>query len=213
MSEASLCEKKSVRANPSLMEIAAYLGHEPSREILGADAPTLFSFDALQRGGDRSWRRVMQTLGHYPVAVCACAIATLAWDAYQQAQDADAEVAALAKPLVDALQKWQQEPHSVETIEQIRRTGTEFCLTVNVGGGWYHKAGYAGQALGRALGLCYSVALAPENPRYVRWLGEAVEILRDASHLREDRLCRKITASLLPFCGLLIENVDKEISP
>lgn len=185
--------------NPAPNQIAAYLGYQPARERLGIDAPPPFSLEAMRRGGDRNWRRAMQTLGHQAAAASACAVAELALTAYQALPEALPEVETLATGLVDALRNWQRAPERTRSRMEVTQKGKDFCLAVDVGGHWHEKAGYLGQSLGRALGRCYSVVLSPENPRYVRWLGEAADITSHALNVPEHTVCEVVAASLLPL--------------
>ena len=181
------------------LEVAAYLGCQPARASLGAAAPPTFGLPSMRFGGDRRWRRAMRTLGHLPAAVAAVAIAELALDAYRASPDSPPEVESLAREAVGALQAWRCDPHSETLAEGVRVKAGDFCLAVDVGGRLSRETGYRGRALGRVVGSCYSVILAPENPRYVRWLGEAAETTCKALGVPEPRLCAAVAGAMLPF--------------
>ncbi len=179
--------------------LAAYLGHLPAQELLGAKSPKKFSLQSMVRGGDRAWRNAMLAVGHEAAAVAACSVAELGLDAYLTAPDAPAEVEALAQDAVAALRSWRMEPRSQERMAEVSEKGKKFSLAVNVGGRLRNVSGWRAQNLGRVVGLCYSVVLAPENRRYVRWLGEAAEatcLLLDGA---QTTIIDAVASALLPY--------------
>lgn len=179
--------------------LAAYLGHLPAQEQLGAKSPKKFSLQSMVRGGDRAWRAAMRVVGHEAAAVAACAVAELGLDAYLKAPDAPAEVEALARDAVAALRSWRMEPQSLDRLAGVSENGKGFCLAVNVGGRLHSVSGWRAQSLGRVVGLCYSVVLAPENRRYVRWLGEAAEATCRLLDVAQTTIIDAVASALLPY--------------
>jgi hypothetical protein len=179
--------------------LVAYLGHLPARELLGAKSPQKFSMQSMVRGGDRAWRDAMQVVGHEAVAVAACAVAELGIDAYLTAPDAPAEVEALARDAVAALRSWRSEPRSQDRLAEVSENGKRFCLAVKVGGRPHNVSGWRAQNLGGVVGLCYSVVLAPENRRYVRWLGEAAEATCRLLGVSQTTIVDAVASALLPY--------------
>lgn len=181
------------------MRVAAYLGYPPARELLGSESPTVFSLESMRRGGDRCWREAMRAMGHEPVAAAACAIAELALAAYLDKPDSASEVAALAGEAVAALRNWSGDPQSDTLRADVREKAGNFCLAVDVGGRLAEVTGFRGRQLGSVLGKCYSTVLAPDNPRLVRWFGEAAEITCRTLGVPEPSVGRAVSAVLLPF--------------
>ena len=180
------------------LDIAAYLGHTSSRDLLGVKAPLPFGLVSMKHGGDRQWRRAMQAIGHEPVAKAACSIAEMALAAYSKNPDSVAEVESQAKLAVESLSSWRNAPISPETRTAVERNAIRFSLNVNVGGMLRDHSGFRGQSLGRIIGKCASVVLAPENPRYVRWFGEAAESLCKDFRVSEAQICAAIAKAFQP---------------
>ncbi len=177
--------------------LAAYLGEPSSRAALGADVPEVFSLGSMVRGGDRRWRAVMRQLGHGPAAEAACAVAELALSAYLAAPDSGSEVAGLARAAVAALGRWREGADPAQALAVVREDGLGFALAVDVGGRLSRVTGERGRQLGRVVGKCVSVILAPANPRYVRWLGEAADGAHAGLGVAEDVICRAVARALL----------------
>lgn len=178
------------------LHLAAYLGHAPSRETLGEAALPRFTLQSMVKGGDKLWRLAMKMVGHDAVAAAACTVAEQAYRAYQIAPDAPDDVERMARDAVDAIREWQPQS-SNESLIRLRSVVENFCLSVNVGGAARDISGFHMQSLGHVVGLCHSVIAAPENPRYVRWLGEAAEVASRALHADPTALESAIAAALL----------------
>jgi len=116
------------------LDIAAYLGHAASRDLLGVKAPQPFGLASMKHGGDRHWRRAMQAIGHEPIAKTACSIAEMALAEYSKNPDSVAEVDSQAKLAVESLSSWRNAPIAPETRTAIDRNAIRFSLNVNVGG-------------------------------------------------------------------------------
>lgn len=181
------------------LDIAAYLGHAASRDLLGVKAPQPFELASMKHGGDRQWRRAMRAIGHEPVAKAACSIAKMALTEYSKNPDSVAEVESQAGMAVESLIAWRNSPNSPESLKAIERNAIGFSLNVNVGGVLRDHSGHRGQSLGRIIGKCASVVLAPENPRYVRWFGEAAESINNDFPVSGEQLCEAIATAFLPF--------------
>ncbi len=181
------------------LSLAAYLGHLHAQEVLGAKSPKKFSLQSMVHGGDRAWRAAMLAVGHEAAAVAACAVAELGLEAYLTAPDAPSEVEALARDVVAALRSWRMEPRSQDRLAEVSENGKRFCLAVNVGGRLRNVSGWRAQNLGRVVGLCYSVVLAPENRRYVRWLGEAAEATCQLLDGAQTTITDAVASALLPY--------------
>lgn len=181
------------------LDIAAYLGHAASRDLLGVKAPQPFGLASMKHGGDRHWRRAMRAIGHEPVAIAACSIAEMALTEYSKNPDSVAEVESQARMAVESLIAWRNAPISPEARAAVERNAIRFSLNVNVGGLLRDHSGYRGQSLGRIIGKCASVVLAPDNPRYVRWFGEAAESLINDFPVSEEQLCEAIATVFQPF--------------
>ncbi|MBI1325248.1 hypothetical protein GC170_18950 [bacterium] len=180
------------------LEIAAYLGHSASRNLLGTKAPEPFELASMKHGGDRHWRMALRAIGHEPVAKAACSIAEIALTEYSKNPDSVSEVDSQARMAVESLIAWRNAPISLETRAAVERNAIRFALNVNVGGVLRDHSGYCGQSLGRILGKCASIVLAPENPRYVRWFGEAAESLCMDFPVSEEHLCMTIAKVFQP---------------
>jgi hypothetical protein len=91
------------------------------------------------------------------------------------------------------------EPRSKDRLAEVSENGKKFCLAVNVGGTLHNVSGWRAQNLGRVVGLCYSVVLAPENRRYVRWLGEAAEATCRLLGVAQTTIVDAVASALLPY--------------
>ena len=178
---------------------AAYLGHQPARELLGAKAPATFSLQSMLLGGDRNWRKTMRFLGHKPAAFAACEIASVALEDYLAAPDSSPQVVTLAKDAVRALEVWKKDPQSELAKAGIYDKTESFFLAVEIGGKLRDETGFYGIQLGRVIANCYSVVLAPDNPRYVRWLGQAAEMTCRHFHVSETDICQLVAKVMIPF--------------
>ncbi len=185
--------------SPDRVAVAAYLGHRPAQELLGPASPPTFSLQSMRLGGDRAWRQAMRALGHEPAAVAACAVAELALNAYLTEPDAPAEVEALAREAVAALREWRSERQSERRLADVAEKAGNFCLAVGVGGRLCEASGQRAGWLGRVVGQCYSVVLAPQNRRHVRWLGEAAEGTCRLLGVPEATVWDAVAAALLPY--------------
>ncbi len=181
------------------LEIAAYLGHAAARDLLGGKAPQPFALASMKLGGDRNWRKAMRAIGHEPVAKAACSIAEMALAEYSKNPDSVSEVESQARMAVESLIAWRNGPIAPETRTAVERNAIRFSLNVNVGGELRDHSGFRGQSVGRIIGKCASVVLAPENPRFVRWFGEAAESLCKDFSVSEEHIGEMIAKVFLPF--------------
>jgi hypothetical protein len=186
---------------------AAYLGHQPARELLGAKAPATFSLQSMLLGGDRNWRKTMRFLGHKPAGFAACEIARVALEDYLAAPDSPPHVVSLAQDAVYALEAWKKDPQSELAKAGIYDKTASFCLAVDVSGKFRNETGFYGIQLGWVIGRCYSVVLAPENPRHVRWLGQAAEMTCRHFHVSEEDMCQLVAKVMIPFA---LGRVDRQ---
>lgn len=187
------------RSENSRLVISAYLGMESARASLGPAAPEPFGLASMIRGGDHQWRAAMLCLGHEPVAVAACALAELALEIYSIAPDSSFEVHSKASEAVDSLTEWKMAPGSPSALAAVERNAIGFSVNVSVGECLFDQAGFRGKILGRIVGKCASVVLAPDNSRYVRWFGEAVEFLFNFYGIEEDLICRTVALAFQPY--------------
>lgn len=123
----------------------------------------------------------------------------MALSAYLAAPDSEPEVAELARTAVTALDRWREGTDPTRALADVREVGLGFVLAVDVGGRLFHPAGERGRQLGRVIGKCVNVVLAPENPRHVRSLGEAAEGVCGVLGVAEDTVCRAVTEALVPY--------------
>lgn len=195
---------------PERVALAAYLGHPAARRLLGAAAPAMGSLGSMRRGGDRPWRNAMRALGHGPTAVAACAVAELALTSYLTAPDAPPEVEALAREAVGALRSWKRGTSSELRRADLSQRGREFCLAVDVCGRLSKESGFRARSLGRVVGRCYSVVLAPETRRHVRWLGEAAEDTCRLLGVPEATVWEAVASALLPYALAPIQDPAAE---
>ncbi|HLJ91618.1 MAG TPA: hypothetical protein VKU02_00360, partial [Gemmataceae bacterium] len=185
--------------SPERLALAAYLGHQPARRLLGPASPPMGTLQSMRLGGDRPWRKAIRALGHEPAAVAACAIAELALRAYLAAPDAPLEVEALARDAVGALQSWRRDTRSELRRAEVAERGAGFCLAVDVGGRFSKERGFRASSLSRVVGRCYSVVLAPETRRHVRWLGEAADETCRLLDVPGATVWEAVAAALLPY--------------
>jgi hypothetical protein len=179
--------------------LAAYLGCVPSSEQPGTQLVQPFRLASMIRGGDRHWRTAMKMIGHEPLGMAACAVAELALAEYSKSPDAGPEVASQAILAVESLVEWQNAPDSPIGRSSVERKSIGFSVSVNVGEHLYEHSGFRARSLGRIVGKCASVVLSPENPRRVRWFGEAAEELCRIFNVPEDQLCIAISTAFHPY--------------
>lgn len=173
----------------------------------------MFSLQSMLRGGDRKWRAAMQLIGHEAAADAACDVAGLAFDAYCSKQDANDQVYRLASEAIQALKEWKRIVHSPEANSALNEVANRFFLAVAVGGEFFTASGFRARALGHIIGLCSSVVLAPANPRYVRWLGEAVDQTHRLLNVEESSLKQTISSATLPYVRNRVGGVAGECQP
>ncbi|MBL8808915.1 MAG: hypothetical protein JNM43_01960 [Planctomycetaceae bacterium] len=183
---------------PSSLHLAAYLGDEASRAALGAAALAKFSLQSMLRGGDRHWRAAMKLLDRAASEDAACSVAELAFAAYGSNLDSNDAVNRLAKDAMEALRTWQKCRHSLDLSTRLKSTAEKFVLAVQVGGDYFDLSGFQTRAFGMVMGGCYSVIFAGENPRFVRWLGEAADYAHRLLKVDEAILVKEISAALMP---------------
>ncbi len=181
------------------VEIASFLGLAPRLDSPGKRQSRQFGLSSMTRGGDRTWRAAMHSLGHEPLAMAACTLAEMAISEYAKAPDSGSEFESEAILAVKSLSDWKHDPNSAIARTAIERNAIGFAVHVNVGERLFDLAGFRGRSLGRIIGKCASVVLAPENPRYVRWFGEAAEELCHVFHLPEEQFCRAVANVFQPY--------------
>jgi hypothetical protein len=144
----------------------------------------------------------MHTLGHEPLAMASCALAEMALSEYAKSPDSVSEVESEAILAVKSLAEWKQDPNSALARTAVERNAIGFSVHANVGERLFELAGFRGRSLARIVGKCAGVVLAIENPRHVRWFGEAAEELCQIFQIPEELVCRAIATAFRPYLQL-----------
>jgi hypothetical protein len=156
--------------------VLAYLGDQAARAHWGPKAPPAFTLASMKHGGDRNWRTTCRILSHACVSAMAREVLRLSWEIYQEHPDPNAEIQELARQAVHSALDWNGASTTLVQSLLLEERCARFFLAVDVGGSHFQITSSQAYWLGRLVGDVFSVILGAQSRRYVRSLGDAVEV-------------------------------------